>query len=385
MSRSIHTVVSQLVSTCVAICLGICFTALAEEVPQIKLSASLALSGKLAFIGEEERRGLELAAKEINHNHSFYGVGIELVVEDNQGDAKTAVTGMNALLNRDRPTVVFSAFTHITKALAPILERFGVVLVYAAVVKDIARSNRLFFRDYIDAEEAGRKMALAITRSGKQHLTVLTQTRDFCGSYLGSVESGLAGSPARIQSTQNYSPDETDFRPMLLRMRQQRPDAIILCALGGTGLFMRQLSESGMLAVPTFLWLAPHLPDDDTAAMRELYEKNRALTSWHDFILSDLTPVQRHFVDLYRQHYGADPGPDAAYGYDDAMLLAQAGKHCKSSGISAECIARQLSQASMSGAAGEISFDAERSARRRVLIARVSNGEWVKADSRRVE
>ena len=60
---------------------------------------------------------MRMVADEINNNGGINGKKLEIIAEDNQGDAKIAVTNTSKLLNIDNVDIVLTGFTHITNAI----------------------------------------------------------------------------------------------------------------------------------------------------------------------------------------------------------------------------------------------------------------------------
>ena len=76
----------------------------------IKIGASEALTGKFASLGEPRVNAMRMVADEINNNGGINGKKLEIIAEDNQGDAKIAVTNTSKLLNIDNVDIVLTGF-----------------------------------------------------------------------------------------------------------------------------------------------------------------------------------------------------------------------------------------------------------------------------------
>ena len=136
-----------------------CVSNLSAEPPAQPIKIGAALSGGLAFVGEAERRGLQLGVEELNARGGVNGRPLELIVEDNLGEAKSAVSGVMKLLHTDKVDLVFSAFTHITQAVSSTVSKQKKLLLYASSLRTFAEENPFVFRDYYDAYDAGLELA----------------------------------------------------------------------------------------------------------------------------------------------------------------------------------------------------------------------------------
>ena len=216
----------------------------------IKIGATLALSGKLAFIGKEERDGLLLAVEEVNEAGGVNGRTLELILEDNNGDTKAAVSGVTKLLAVDSVDVIFSAFTHVTQAIRDIIARREKTLIYASSLGSIAKSNRRFFRDYFDAGQSGRAIGTAVVAAAAKKVAYLGETNDACEEYERHFVEAVKIGQVEIVRRASYLPGESDFKALLLKVKHSKPDAIVFCTWRDTHIVMRQLDQLGMIGIP---------------------------------------------------------------------------------------------------------------------------------------
>jgi branched-chain amino acid transport system substrate-binding protein len=343
----------------------------------VKIGATLALSGKYSYIAEAERDGLILAQEEINSAGGIAGKRIELIFEDNTGDAKTAVGTVRKLLHVDQVDIILSAFTHITQAVKDIVARENKVMLYASTVKEIAASNTFFFRDYSDVAESGVVLAKLADSRGYKKVALVRDEGDVCGFLEKAFLQEADKLEIKFLSKQEYISGETDFRPLLLRALQSKPQALVFCAWRDTHLIMKQLSDLGRLAVPTLHAFAPFLPAADTQTIRRLYELNGTISTWHGFLADSEDETSRAFVGKFRNRFNRDPLADSAYFYDDLYALAAASADClTTSGLDSECLKSNLLKINLKGVAGQLSFDRHGNAKRGVLVITVKSGQW---------
>ena len=63
---------------------------------QIKLGAVLSVTGPASFLGDPEKKTLEMYVEQINSNGGVNGQKFQLVIYDDGGDAKTFSSGRSA-------------------------------------------------------------------------------------------------------------------------------------------------------------------------------------------------------------------------------------------------------------------------------------------------
>ncbi|RIL10421.1 MAG: hypothetical protein DCC75_04390 [Proteobacteria bacterium] len=90
------------------------------EARLVKLGFTLPLTGRLAHVGEDIRRGIELGIKDFSGETLRY----EAIFDDNQHDPKLAAVSANKLLKFDRVDVLLSIWD-MADVVAPLAERQG--------------------------------------------------------------------------------------------------------------------------------------------------------------------------------------------------------------------------------------------------------------------
>jgi len=350
-----------------------------QSAETIKIGATLALTGKFAFLGEAEANGMKLAVEEINTSGGINGKKLKLIIEDNQGDAKTAVLSITKLLDVDKVDIVVSAFTHITNAIKSLVAEKEKIMLHITTARDIAESNDLFFRDYFDAGDHGQALADLVNKSGYKKIAFLTEISDQCIQLEKAFNQAASEFQIQTIMKEAYNTTEQDLRTNLLKIKQSSPEAIVICGWRHEHIIMRQLKEQGMISFPTFHWTGPFMPISDTEDMRKLFEENKAVSTWYGITDSTAIPKQKEFIKKYQQRFSAKPMSDAGYIYDDIYVLAEAIKKCdrKKSATDSKCLSGELLKTDYSGVSGKLTFNEKGLSNREVTSIKVVNGTWV--------
>ena len=123
---------------------------------------------------------------------------------------------------------------------------------------------------------------------------------------------------ATITAAESYLPTEQDFRSLLVRLRDAKPDGLVLVSYYPDGaLLVRQARDTG-LAVPIVAAgsvYSPKFLELAGPAADGVYTNT-------NFFPADPRPAVQRFVTAYKSAYGGEPGFYAARGYDAMMLLA---------------------------------------------------------------
>src|SRR5436190_366019 len=111
----------------------------------IKVGANLPMSGPNAELGEIFSQAASIAVNHINAD-KMLSKKLELVIEDSQATPQGGVVAMNKLVSVAKVPYVLSAYTAVSKAIAPIGDRAKVVSINGgAVGPDLAELGDYFW------------------------------------------------------------------------------------------------------------------------------------------------------------------------------------------------------------------------------------------------
>lgn len=343
----------------------------------IKIGNSSALSGSLAYLGEADTNGLILAIEEINEEGGIDGRKIELISEDNQGDPKTAVSVVQKMIDIDKVDVIFSGRTNLTKAIAPIVATANKPMFYSANDGSIAESNSNFFRDSFDAEQSGKAIAEKVIKNGFTSVKLISEQSEVCELYNKAVKEELNKSGIKIIAQEYFQSNETDMRTNLTKLNLQSSDALVACAWRHAHILIKNLSELGKISTQTFQYTAPTLPAADTAEMRQLFSKNKTISTWYGFTEVGNTERQSQFIEKYKARFGSSPAPLAPYTYDDVYIMKDAFEECfGTNGLNSDCFSDEIKSKEYDGVVGKVTFDEKGRSNRDVLMIQAKDGLW---------
>ncbi len=99
----------------------------------IKIGGIFSVTGPASFLGDPEKKSMELAIEEINAAGGIDGRMLEGIIYDTEGDPSKAVSSIGKLINRDKVTaIVGPSLTPTTLAVVPIVERAKLPFVSCA-------------------------------------------------------------------------------------------------------------------------------------------------------------------------------------------------------------------------------------------------------------
>ena len=118
----------------------------AEAQKPIRIGASLSQTGPFAPIGQSQLRAYQLCVKHTNEKGGVLGRKLELIVEDDQSQAATAVGIYEKLMTQDKVDAILGPYSSpITEAVANVNEKYKTPMVASlAATTSIFRKGRKF-------------------------------------------------------------------------------------------------------------------------------------------------------------------------------------------------------------------------------------------------
>lgn len=181
----------------------------------LKIGASLPLTGGLSISGEKHKRGYELCTKLINDAGGILGRQVDLVVSDNRSDPATAINQYERFINVDKVEAVYGTFSsRLTYPIANILAKYnmvhtvpsgGALRIYSQGYKN------LFYFQVNAAEYTGKDVVGVITESlaaaDAPKTAAVVYADDF---FANAIAAGLLGqkviNPANDQEVADLAP-----------------------------------------------------------------------------------------------------------------------------------------------------------------------------------
>lgn len=217
------------------VALSLCSSAAAED--PLRIGAIFPFTGIQARQGQLAKTGIELALGEFGDFHP------EILYEDSQSDTKQAVAAFQKLQALNKVEAVLTLGSPAAMALLPLANRDKVVLLAMVVVSGFSAPGDFGFRLMGTAEGfGGRIRELLKNELGKKRMSLVFVEDDYGSTYAKFFEAN-----ATLVGKESYLPGTSDFRPLLLRLKASKPDAVILGSWAvEAGTLMRQAKEVGL-------------------------------------------------------------------------------------------------------------------------------------------
>ena len=336
-----------------AAALGLASPACAETV---KLGLMCPLTGKWASEGQDMKNIVSLLVDETNAAGGINGKKVELVVEDDAGDPRTAALAAQKLAGAGVVAVIGTYGSAVTEASQNIIAEAGLVHVGtgSTSIRLTEKGLPLFFRTCPRDDAQGEAAAAAIVKGGFKKVALLHDKSSYAKGLADESRKALEKAGVEIVFYDALTPGERDYTAILTKLKAAAPDVVFFTGYyPETGMLLRQKKEMG--------WDVPMM-GGDAANHQDLVKIAGADAAKGYFFISpplpqDMdTPEARHFLEVYKARYQTVPVSVWAVVAGDAYKVIEAA--LAAGKTDPEEMAQWLKQLKdMSGLTGKLGFD----------------------------
>ena len=336
-----------------AAALGLASPACAETV---KLGLMCPLTGKWASEGQDMKNIVSLLVDETNAAGGINGKKVELVVEDDAGDPRTAALAAQKLAGAGVVAVIGTYGSAVTEASQNIIAEAGLVHVGtgSTSIRLTEKGLPLFFRTCPRDDAQGEAAAAAIVKGGFKKVALLHDKSSYAKGLADESRKALEKAGVEIVFYDALTPGERDYTAILTKLKAAAPDVVFFTGYyPETGMLLRQKKEMG--------WDVPMM-GGDAANHQDLVKIAGAEAARGYFFISPPLPQDmdtqeaRHFLEAYKARYQTVPVSVWAVVAGDAYKVIEAA--LAAGKTDPEDMAEWLKQLKdMPGLTGKLGFD----------------------------
>jgi branched-chain amino acid transport system substrate-binding protein len=345
--------------------------AFAQSGPVV-FGAVLPLTGSSATIGEDQRRGVELAVEAINAKGGVLGQPLKVVIEDSAGRAQTALDAVKKLISVDGAKVIMGEYSSgITVPVRQAVARGGIVHVSCGSSSTKLRSDggKTSF-SVIGLDDLMAKFAANALRSRNlQKAAVIVPNNAYGESISAEFTKAFKEAGGGVVNSLLYTEGQSSYRRELQQVARYAPDVYLYSAYGQeAAIINREAFELGQKKTP---WFGIYLTMCASDAPKETIEGQ--LGAEVNFI----GPNSKWYQDAYKNKYKEDfRSAFNGYLYDAVMMSALAVNQAGTA--EAAKVIEAAKALAYDGATGPIKLDADNErAAQDYLFATIKDGKVV--------
>ena len=347
------------------IALGICLAACgrddaparpAPEGATATLGVAGPLTGSIAHQGKDDENGVALAIAQANARSLRIGgkvVTFRMMSEDDQGDPKIGTTVAQKLVDARVAAVIGHLNSGVTIPASEIYNKAGIPVISGSATNPALTERGLkgVFRTVGRDDQQGPAIAAYIAGELKGRRVAIVDDKTAYGEGLANeVEKSLRAANVTIVGRERTTDKETDFKAILTRIKNKRPDVVFHGGMDATGgLIVKQARELGITAQFAF---------GDGACTEEMAQLAGPAGEGLACSQAGLpaAAASKEFREAFIPKYG-ETKLYAPFFYDAANVVIEAMKRADSTDP-AKFVA-EMYKVSLTGATGKIEFDAK--------------------------
>ena len=284
----------------------------------IKLGAAFPLSGPNAEAGQLFATGIDLAVEHINADKRLNG-SFGVVYEDSQALPTQGVIAANKLINVERVPYMLSAYTGVSKAVAPLGQRNQVVIVNGGGVgPDLAELGPYFWNVIPLANLEVATMVPFLVKDKGLKRVALVYIDDPLGDAARKVlDKELKAAGAELVGAFSIPASAQQFSGIAARVRDTRPDAVYIASYGNQQVQLtKQLRDNGV-SQPIASYSVFSMP-----SMLALPEAQGSFFTSQQVNRQSQDARTQRMVKDYTAKHGKEPNTYAINYYNATMLFA---------------------------------------------------------------
>ena len=190
----------------------------------VKIGAVLAVTGPASFLGDPEKKTLEMYVDDINAHGGVNGQKIKLIVYDSGGNPNKSKTFATRLIEEDKvDAVIGDSTTGATLAIMPAFEEAHVPLIsLAGAVQIIQPVRKWVFKTPHTDTMACEKIFEDLKKRKLTNIAMISGTGGFGKSMDAQCHKVAPQYGIKIIHDETYGPRDTDMTPQLTNIKNAK-------------------------------------------------------------------------------------------------------------------------------------------------------------------
>ena len=304
---------------------------------QIKIGSVLSVTGPASFLGDPEKKTLEMYVDDINAKGGVNGQKLQLVVYDDGGDANNARTFATRLVEEDKiDAMVGGTTTGSTIAMIPVFEDAQIPFIsLAGAIQIVEPVHKWVFKTPHTDRMACEKIFADLKQRHLTTIALISGTDAFGKSMHDQCVAVAPKSGIAVTYEESYGPRDSDMTPQLTNIRNKADvQAVVNTGFGqGPAIVTRNyrqlgisipLYESHGVASKQYIDLAGPAADGVRLPAAALLVADKLAAD------DPQKPVVVAYSRAYQQKTGQAVSTFGGHAYDGLMILVQAMQRAKS-------------------------------------------------------
>ena len=190
---------------------------------QIKIGSVLSVTGPASFLGDPEKKTLEIYVDEINAKGGVNGQKLQLIIYDDAGNANNARTFATRLVEEDKVVaIVGGSTTGSTLAMIPVFEDASIPFIsLAGAIQIVEPVHKWVFKTPHTDKMACEKIFADLKQRNLMTIALISGTDAFGKSMHDQCVAVAPNAGIKIAAEESYGPRDSDMTPQLTNIRNK--------------------------------------------------------------------------------------------------------------------------------------------------------------------
>ena len=225
------------------------FNANAEE---IRIGVMPSLTGTFAELGEDCRRGAEVAAKALAPDNKIGGKELKLIYGDSQADPKVSVSEFKKLTEQDKVLAIVTMRSRICLPLNPISKQKHVPLICGSGHPNFHSGSDYAHQSWSLTETEGGILADHVISKGIKDIAIITGEDEWLLSLSTKFTERYEAQGAKVAVSETMLTTDYDANSLLTKIRSKNPSALFInLTLAQNPIVIKRARELGF-TIPIF-------------------------------------------------------------------------------------------------------------------------------------
>jgi branched-chain amino acid transport system substrate-binding protein len=291
----------------------------------VKIGVYLPLTGQMAFGGQLELEGVQMAHKEMP---TVLGKKVEIFVVDNKSDKVEAANAVKRLIEKEKVVAIIGTYgSSLAMAGGEVAEKAGVPMVGTSCTNPLVTQGKKFsFRVcFIDPFQGAGAATYAFKDLKLKTAALLVDiSNDYSVGLASFFTKSFTKLGGQIVANLKYQAGDQDFTAQLTEIISKKPDVLFIPSYFAEGaIIMKQVKELGakFRVMGGDAMDNPQIVDIGGAAVEGFVHT----TFPYDPSMKNMSPMAKKFTENWKKAFPAkEPNVNAALGYDTYLLVLDA-------------------------------------------------------------
>jgi branched-chain amino acid transport system substrate-binding protein len=215
----------------------------------IKIGASLELTGATKSIGTTYQNALNLEVADINKKGVLGGRKLKLIVRDNKTDNAQSVTNVNELINTDKVTALLAGgCSACVVAAASAIEAKKVptiALGSASAITNPVDKRKYIFKISPNPDQDAKVVVDALSKQGIKKIGMLNVNNVYGKEGVTAITGEAAKKGISLVGAESFAPTDPDMSVQVKKITDAKPDAIVVWAvMPAAGIIAKNIKDT---------------------------------------------------------------------------------------------------------------------------------------------